>query len=112
MALVTFTIVNWLVSIPQCTLFDAILHPVKYSYTACINRFVVLMVPFVLNIITDLIILALPVSTVGCASGEPKTQGDGSRYDLLLVLFGDYSIMSFHCPERTRHRPRYLHFTW
>ncbi|KAF5866934.1 hypothetical protein ETB97_008740 [Aspergillus alliaceus] len=85
MALVTtFTIVNWLVSIPQCTLFDAILHPVKYSYTACINRFVVLMVPFVLVCATESSINFDPPH--GSRISSPISSSWRSLFPLLVAL--------------------------
>ncbi|GME28826.1 hypothetical protein F5883DRAFT_504563 [Neofusicoccum parvum] len=59
-----FTIINWLLAFLQCTPFDAIFHPALHPDANCIDKNILLMGPSVLNIITDVIILALPIPTV------------------------------------------------
>ncbi|KAL1961493.1 hypothetical protein VTN77DRAFT_1672 [Rasamsonia byssochlamydoides] len=59
-----FTIINWLLAFLQCRPFAAILHRADYPDAKCIDSYVLLMGPSVLNIITDVIILTLPIKTV------------------------------------------------
>ncbi|OCL06105.1 hypothetical protein AOQ84DRAFT_366094 [Glonium stellatum] len=59
-----FTAINWMLAFLQCIPFDAILHAAAHPGAKCINKLVLLIVPSILNIITDMIILILPISTV------------------------------------------------
>ncbi|OCK77487.1 hypothetical protein K432DRAFT_255139, partial [Lepidopterella palustris CBS 459.81] len=59
-----FCLINWLLAFLQCIPFDAILHPAAHSEAKCIPKLVLLIVPSILNIITDVIILVLPIPTV------------------------------------------------
>ncbi|KAF2802068.1 uncharacterized protein BDZ99DRAFT_469119 [Mytilinidion resinicola] len=59
-----FLIINWLLAFLQCTPFDAIFHPENHPEAHCMNSLVLLIIPSILNIITDVIILVLPIPTV------------------------------------------------
>jgi len=59
-----FCIINWLLAFLQCIPFDAILHPQKHPNAKCMNPLILFVIPSILNIITDVIILVLPISTV------------------------------------------------
>ncbi|KAE8353447.1 hypothetical protein BDV28DRAFT_148027 [Aspergillus coremiiformis] len=88
-----FTVINWLLAIFQCTPFDSILHPAKYPYAVCMNKFVVLMLPSVLNIVTDLIILTLPISTVLALQMSRKRKA----VVLGIICFGSFSVITALC---------------
>ncbi|KAF2450628.1 hypothetical protein P171DRAFT_468887 [Karstenula rhodostoma CBS 690.94] len=55
---------NTLTAFFQCVPFDEIFHPGTHPGAVCINRLALLVVPSVLNILEDVYILVLPVSTV------------------------------------------------
>ncbi|KAF2470654.1 uncharacterized protein BDR25DRAFT_261751 [Lindgomyces ingoldianus] len=57
-------ITNILMACFQCLPFDEILHPGTHPDAVCINKLVLLIVPSILNILEDLYILILPISTV------------------------------------------------
>ncbi|KAF2185245.1 hypothetical protein K469DRAFT_665481 [Zopfia rhizophila CBS 207.26] len=57
-------ICNMLIAFFQCIPFDEILHPGTHPDAVCINKLVLLVVPSILNILEDLYILVLPISTV------------------------------------------------
>ncbi|KAF2493711.1 hypothetical protein BU16DRAFT_562676 [Lophium mytilinum] len=59
-----FLVINWLLAFLQCTPFDAIFHPENHPEAHCMNSLVLLIIPSILNIITDVIILVLPIPTV------------------------------------------------
>ncbi|OCL09637.1 hypothetical protein AOQ84DRAFT_353935 [Glonium stellatum] len=59
-----FTLTNWLLAFLQCRPFAAILQAKDYPDAKCIDELIILIVPSILNIVTDIIILILPISTV------------------------------------------------
>ncbi|KAH7065817.1 hypothetical protein BKA63DRAFT_585820 [Paraphoma chrysanthemicola] len=61
---VAILMVNVLLACLQCIPFDEILHPGTHPGAKCINKLALLIVPSILNIITDTYILILPISTV------------------------------------------------
>ncbi|KAL5404112.1 hypothetical protein PMIN04_012655 [Paraphaeosphaeria minitans] len=61
---VAIFLTNLLSAIFQCVPFDEILHPGTHPNAVCINRLALLVAPSVLNIIEDIYILVLPISTV------------------------------------------------
>ncbi|CZR70302.1 uncharacterized protein PAC_20206 [Phialocephala subalpina] len=60
----TFMIINWCLAFFQCIPFDAIIHKAAHPNAKCIPELATLFVPSVLNIISDLIILAIPIVTI------------------------------------------------
>ncbi|KAF1352738.1 hypothetical protein EJ07DRAFT_23355, partial [Lizonia empirigonia] len=57
-------VVNILLACLQCMPFDEILHPGTHPEAKCIPPIVLLVVPSILNIVEDIYILVLPISTV------------------------------------------------
>ncbi|KAF2645996.1 hypothetical protein P280DRAFT_465739 [Massarina eburnea CBS 473.64] len=57
-------VINNLLAFLQCTPFDAIINPAVHPEAKCMDKMVLFIVPSVLNIMQDLYILILPVSTV------------------------------------------------
>ncbi|KAF7596102.1 hypothetical protein BBP40_003364 [Aspergillus hancockii] len=88
-----FTIITWLLAILQCTPFDAILPPAKYPQATWINKFVLLVVPSVLNIVTDLIILTPPISTVVALQMSRRSKA----VVLGIICFGSFSVITALC---------------
>ncbi|KAF3006506.1 hypothetical protein E8E13_004876 [Curvularia kusanoi] len=61
---VAMFIINDVIACLQCVPFDEILHPGTHPDAKCIPKLALLVVPSVLNIVTDIYILILPISTV------------------------------------------------
>ncbi|KAH8788026.1 hypothetical protein F5883DRAFT_400793 [Diaporthe sp. PMI_573] len=59
-----FMIINWLLALLQCIPLDAYFHPEAHPDAKCIDKGVLLLGPSILNVITDVIILVLPIRTV------------------------------------------------
>ncbi|KAK8025903.1 hypothetical protein PG990_003726 [Apiospora arundinis] len=78
-----FMVVNWLLAFLQCMPMDAIFHPERHPDAKCINKNILLMGPSVLNMISDVIILVLPIHTVMGLQMSPRRK------------FGVVSIMGF-----------------
>ncbi|KAK7980867.1 FAD-binding- type 2 [Apiospora arundinis] len=78
-----FMVVNWLLAFLQCIPMDAIFHPERHPDAKCINKSLLLMGPSVLNMISDVIILVLPIHTVMGLQMSPRRK------------FGVVSIMGF-----------------
>ncbi|KAF2130545.1 hypothetical protein P153DRAFT_220463 [Dothidotthia symphoricarpi CBS 119687] len=57
-------IANTLIAVLQCTPFDEIFHPGTHPDAKCLHKIILLIVPSVLNIIEDIYILVIPISTV------------------------------------------------
>ncbi|KAJ1325420.1 alpha-methylacyl-CoA racemase [Microdochium nivale] len=55
---------SMLITLLQCTPFDAIAHPMLYPDRDCLSQFVVMLIPPVLNIVMDVYILALPIGII------------------------------------------------
>ncbi|KAK8129974.1 hypothetical protein PG999_002354 [Apiospora kogelbergensis] len=78
-----FMIVNWLLAFLQCIPMDAIFHPERHPDAKCIDKNILLMGPSVLNMISDVIILVLPIHTVMGLQMSPRRK------------FGVISVMGF-----------------
>ncbi|KAF9700116.1 hypothetical protein EKO04_001590 [Ascochyta lentis] len=61
---VAIFIANILIAFLQCMPFDEIFHPGTHPEPKCIPKIVLLVVPSILNILEDVYILVLPISTV------------------------------------------------
>ncbi|RFU30751.1 hypothetical protein B7463_g5575, partial [Scytalidium lignicola] len=59
-----FMTINWCLAFFQCIPFDAIIHKAAHPNAKCIPELATLFVPSVLNMVSDLIILAIPVVTI------------------------------------------------
>ncbi|KAI3392596.1 hypothetical protein diail_5470 [Diaporthe ilicicola] len=59
-----FMVINWLLALLQCIPLDAYFHPAAHPDAKCIDKGVLLLGPSILNIITDVIILVLPIRTI------------------------------------------------
>ncbi|EUC28383.1 hypothetical protein COCCADRAFT_41087 [Bipolaris zeicola 26-R-13] len=57
-------IASVLVACFQCMPFDEIFHPGMHSDAQCINKMILLLGPCILNILVDIYILILPISTI------------------------------------------------
>ncbi|RAH41715.1 uncharacterized protein BO95DRAFT_422195 [Aspergillus brunneoviolaceus CBS 621.78] len=88
-----FTITNWLLAFLQCRPLGAIFHPAEYTNAQCLSTYVVMMVPTGLNIITDIIILTLPIPTV------MRLQMSNQRKVAVLgvMCFGALSVVTALC---------------
>ncbi|POS73775.1 hypothetical protein DHEL01_v207828 [Diaporthe helianthi] len=57
-------LINWLLAVLQCIPLDAYFHPADHPNAKCIDKTLLLLGPSILNIITDVVILFLPIRTI------------------------------------------------
>ncbi|PYH43110.1 uncharacterized protein BP01DRAFT_393681 [Aspergillus saccharolyticus JOP 1030-1] len=87
-------IANWLLAFLQCRPLEAIFHPADYPNAQCMSTYVVMMVPTGLNVVTDIIVLTLPIPTV------LRLQMSNRRKMAVLGImgFGGLSVVTALCP--------------
>ncbi|KAI9926159.1 hypothetical protein MW887_004622 [Aspergillus wentii] len=88
-----FTIANWLIAFLQCKPFKAAIYKSSYPNAKCIDPYVLNMLPTGLNIITDLIILTLPIPTVLALQMSAKRKAAV----LGVICFGATAVITAFC---------------
>ncbi|XHG05700.1 hypothetical protein AWENTII_008914 [Aspergillus wentii] len=83
-------ITNWLLAFLQCDPFQALFNRAAYPYAKCLDPYIVNMLPIGLNIMTDLIILFLPIPMVLSLNMSKKQKVSV----LAVICFGATAVMT------------------
>ncbi|KAJ6208049.1 hypothetical protein PSV09DRAFT_1154818 [Bipolaris maydis] len=95
---VGFNTLVWITSVLvacfQCMPFDEIFHPGTHSDAQCINKMILLLGPCILNILVDIYILILPISTIWALKNIRMRR----KIAVLCVIgFGGISVLIACC---------------